>query len=87
MSIHDEPYANGFGIVVGLVILWVGTLALFFAARSLFVPGGGGTNVPATTNALESRAPAAARPPIAVASLLRGAGLVVPDDARPPPLA
>lgn len=44
MSDHSEPYANGFGILAGILILWVGTFALFFAAKALFygAPGEGG---------------------------------------------
>lgn len=36
MSSHSEPYANGFGILAGILILWIGTLAVVFAASSLF---------------------------------------------------
>ncbi len=40
MSSHSEPYANGFGILAGILILWTGTLALVFATGflSLFKP-------------------------------------------------
>ena len=40
MSSHSEPYANGFGILAGILILWIGTLALVFATGflSLFKP-------------------------------------------------
>ena len=31
MSSHSEPYANGFGILAGILILWIGTLAIVFA--------------------------------------------------------
>ena len=34
MSEHDEPFANGLGILLGIVILWVGTLALVFAGKA-----------------------------------------------------
>lgn len=36
MSDHSEPYANGFGILAGIIILWVGTFALFVIYKSLF---------------------------------------------------
>lgn len=35
MSSHSEPYANGFGILAGILILWIGTLALVFATGFL----------------------------------------------------
>jgi len=43
MSSHSEPYANGFGILAGILILWIGTLALVFATGflSLFKPSVG----------------------------------------------
>ena len=36
MSSHSEPYANGFGILAGILILWIGTLAVVFAVTSFF---------------------------------------------------
>ncbi len=42
MSSHSEPYANGFGILAGILILWIGTLALVFAVNMFFASGGGG---------------------------------------------
>lgn len=36
MSSHSEPYANAFGILAGIVILWIGTLAVFFAVKALY---------------------------------------------------
>ncbi len=36
MSDHSEPYANGFGILAGIIILWVGTFALCVIFKSLF---------------------------------------------------
>ena len=36
MSEHSEPYANGFGILAGVLILWVGTLAICLVAKALF---------------------------------------------------
>ena len=36
MSDHSEPYANGFGILAGILILWVGTFALCVIFKSLF---------------------------------------------------
>lgn len=44
MSEHSEPYANGFGILAGVLILWVGTLAICFAIKELFYndPAAGG---------------------------------------------
>ena len=44
MSSHSEPYANGFGILAGILILWIGTLAVVFATGflSIFKPSEGG---------------------------------------------
>ena len=42
MSSHSEPYANGFGILAGILILWIGTLALVFAVNIFFSSGGEG---------------------------------------------
>ena len=44
MSDHSEPYANGFGILAGILILWVGTFALCVIFKSLFYgdPAAGG---------------------------------------------
>ena len=42
MSSHSEPYANGFGILAGILILWIGTLALVFAVNIFFSSGEGG---------------------------------------------
>ena len=39
MSDHSEPYANGFGILAGVLILWVGTFALCVIFKSLFYGG------------------------------------------------
>ena len=39
MSDHSEPYANGFGILAGILILWVGTFALCVIFKSLFYGG------------------------------------------------
>ncbi|GEM_PF-1772538 len=40
MSSHSEPYANGFGILAGILILWIGTLALVFVTGFLsLIPG------------------------------------------------
>ena len=40
MSSHSEPYANGFGILAGILILWIGTLAIVFATGFLsLIPG------------------------------------------------
>ena len=36
MSDHSEPYANGFGILAGILILWVGTFALCVIFKWLF---------------------------------------------------
>ena len=36
MSEHTEPYANGFGILAGILILWIGTLAVCLVAKALF---------------------------------------------------
>ena len=36
MSDHSEPYANGFGILAGILILLVGTFALCVIFKSLF---------------------------------------------------
>ncbi len=40
MSSHSEPYANGFGILAGILILWIGTLAIVFAVNSFFLSAG-----------------------------------------------
>ena len=44
MSSHSEPYANGFGILAGILILWIGTLAVVFATGflSIFKPSESG---------------------------------------------
>ncbi len=39
MSDHSEPYANGLGILAGILILWVGTFALCVIFKSLFYGG------------------------------------------------
>jgi hypothetical protein len=36
MSAPTEPYANGFGILAGLAVLWIGTLAILFAVKSFW---------------------------------------------------
>lgn len=41
MSSHSEPYANGFGILAGVLILWIGTLAIVFAVKTILTGSDG----------------------------------------------
>ncbi len=36
MSSNDEPFANGFGVLLGLVVLWVGTIALCLVGKTVY---------------------------------------------------
>jgi len=56
MSGHDEPYANGLGILIGIAILWVGTLALVFAVKALFFPSAAVEGDPAAEGEAEESA-------------------------------
>jgi hypothetical protein len=40
---HYTPFAKSYGILIGILILWAGSLGLFFAGKRLFfmVMGGG----------------------------------------------
>jgi hypothetical protein len=42
MSAPTEPYANGFGIILGILILWGATLVLFLAGKHFLFPAAGG---------------------------------------------
>jgi hypothetical protein len=59
MSSNDEPFANGFGVFVGIAILWIGTLALCLAGKAAYDAffGADGEPTEATTEGeLQSRA-------------------------------
>ncbi len=38
MSSTYKPFAKGFGIIVGIIILWLGWLAIWFVTKSILPP-------------------------------------------------